>query len=286
MKLADLLVKGIVRKDKNGIWVTNIGLPKETKISQTTWENINIQNVEQLIEIKADFNKCKLADHVKHIEKSYTFSEKTIYLEIGCGPAFIGEYLMKKYGSFFVGVDSNYGMLMILKKYFDRKDYKNYLFIHSDIANMPLRKNCVDYIYGGGAIEHLKNTKTIVQELFRVLKKGGTSFNTVPAFNLWLLTKFWHNIPNLPGIKNILEFIHVSLFKGVVLNKYFGYELSYTLNNLKQIYTSIGFKNIIAGPFVFHPSEKKLKNPLLKKFYMFLANYKLTTPVYYAYGKK
>lgn len=286
MKLIDLLIKRSVQKDRNGIWVKNIDLPKETETSQTTWENIRIQNVEQLIEIKADFNKCKLADHVKHIEKSYMFSKKTIYLEIGCGPAFMGEYLMKKYGCFFVGVDSNYGMLLTLKKYFDRKDYKNYLFIHSNISNMPLKKNSVDFIYGGGAIEHLKNTKVTMQELFRVLKKDGTSFNTVPALNLWWLTKFWHNIPNLPGIKNILEFIHVSLLKEIVLNKYFGYELSYTLNNLKQIYTSIGFKNVIAGPFVFHPSEKKIKNLMLSRFYMFLANYELTTPVYYVFGKK
>lgn len=286
MNLSLILNKKNVKKDRNGIWVTDMDLPRETKISQVTWERIYIQNIEQLQEIKIDFNECKLADHVKYIEQAYTFSKKTIYLEIGCGPAFIGEYLMKKYGCFFVGVDFNYGMLLTLKKYFDSKDYKNYLFIHSDIVDIPLRKNCVDFIYGGGAIEHLKNTKTVVRELFRVLKKDGTSFNTVPALNLWWLTKFWHNIPNLPLIKGILEFIHVSLLKGVILDKYFGYELSYTLNDLKQIHTSIGFKNIIAGPFIFHPSEKKLKNQLLRRFYMHLAKYKLTTPIYYVYGQK
>lgn len=286
MKLANLLNKKDVKKDKNGIWITDINLSKETKISQTTWKNIYDQNLKQLREEKDDFNNCKLVDHLKYIEQSYSFSKKTIYLEIGCGPAFIGEYLMKTHNCYFIGVDFNYKMLLTLKKYFEKKKYKNYLLIHADILNMPLKGSCIDYIYGGGVIEHLRNTKNVMKELYRVLKKGGTSFNTVPAFNLWWLTRFWNNIPNLPIIKQVFEFIHVSLLKGAVLNKYFGYELSYTLGNLKQIHTSIGFKNLKVGAFVFHPSEKKLKNFFLRKFYMYLTAKTLFSPVYYIYGKK
>ena len=286
MKLEDLLNKKGVRKDKNGIWVTDIHLSKETKISQITWKNIYNQNLKQLQEEKNEFNKCKLADHMKYIEQSYTFSKKTIYLEIGCGPAFIGEYLIKKYDCYFVGVDFNYKMLLTLKKYFEKKGYTNYLLIHADISNMPLKENCIDYIYGGGVIEHLKDTGNVMDELYRVLKKDGISFNTVPAFNLWWPTRFWNNIPNLPVIKQVFELIHISLLKGAVLNKYFGYELSYTLGNLKQIHTSIGFKDIKAGSFVFHPSEKKLKNSLLRKFYMYLTANILFSPVYYIYGEK
>lgn len=286
MNLKDLLNKQESKKDKNGIWITNINLPKETKISQITWEKIYNQNVKQLQEEKNEFNKSKLADHMEYIKKSYKFSKETVYLEIGSGPGYIGEYLMKKYGCYFIGVDFNYGMLLTLKKYLDKKGYKNYLLIHADILNMPLKKNSVDYIYGGGVIEHLKDTKSIMKELYRVLKKSGVSFNTVPAFNLWWLTRCWNNIPNLPIIKPILEFIHVSILNGSILNKYFGYELSYTFNNLKQIHKSIGFKDITAGAFVFHPSEKKLKSRLLRKFYMFLTSNILFSPVYYVYGKK
>lgn len=282
----NLLNKKEARKDKNGIWVTNIHLPRETKISQISWEQIYNQNIKQLHEEKNEFNKSKLADHIKYIESSFTFLKKSIYLEIGCGPAFIGEYLMKKYDCYFVGVDFNYEMLLTLKKYFDKNGYKNYLLIHADISNMPLKENCVDYIYGGGVIEHLKDTGNVMKELYRVLKKDGISFNTVPAFNLWWLTRFWNNIPNLPIIKQIFELLHVSLLKGAVLNKYFGYELSYTLGNLKQIHKLIRFKDIKAGAFVFHPSEKKLKNLLLRKFYIRLSVSTLFTPVYYIYGKK
>jgi len=286
MKLVNFLNKRDVRKDKNGIWITNINLPKEIKNSQITWEKIYNQNVKQLQEEKNEFNKSKLADHIKYIEQSYTFLKKTVYLEIGCGPSFIGEYLMKQYDCYFIGVDFNYGMLVTLKKYLDKKGYRNYLLIHADILNMPLKKNCIDYIYGGGVIEHLKDTGIVMKELHRVLKKGGVSFNTVPAFNLWWLTRFWNNIPNLPIIKQLFELIHVSILKGAILNKYFGYELSYILNNIKRIHAEIGFKDIKAGVFVFQPSEKKLKSPLLRKFYMFLTSNILFSPVYYVYGKK
>lgn len=286
MKLINLLEKSSVRRDENGIWVTNIKQSAETKNSQVVWGKIYNQNIKQLREEKDDFNKSKLVDHMKYIEQSYTFSNKTVYLEIGCGPSFIGEYLMKKYDCYFIGVDFNYGMLITLKKYFDRIGYKKYILMHADISNMPLKKNCIDYIYGGGVIEHLKDTGRVVKELYRVLKRGGTSFNTVPALNLWWLIRFWNNIPNLPMLKQMFELIHIFILKGAILNKYYGYELSYTLNNLKHLHSSIGFKHIKAGAFAFNPSEKKLKSQLLRKFYMFLASNTLFTPVYYIYGKK
>ena len=286
MKLIDFLEKSRVRKDRSGIWTTKINRSKETKNSQVVWGKIYNQDIKQLREEKDDFNKSKLADHMKYIEQSYTFSNKTIYLEIGCGPSYIGEYVMKKYDCYFIGVDFNYGILFTLKKYFDKIGYKKYLLMHADISNMPLKKNCIDYIYGGGVIEHLKHTKNVVKELYRVLKKGGTSFNTVPAFNLWWFTRFWNNIPNLPMLKQIFEFIHMSILNGAILNKYYGYELSYTLNKLKHLHALIGFKNIIAGAFVFNPSEKKLKSRLLRKLYVLLTSNILFTPVYYIYGKK
>ena len=76
------------------------------------------------------------------------------------------------------------------------------------------------------------------------------------------------------------------MLKGLILNKYYGYELSYTINHLEQIHKSVGFKEISIGAFVFNPSEKKLKNPFLRKLYRSLTANIFITPVYYVYAKK
>lgn len=286
MHISDILEKKNLHQDKNGIWVANYHLDKKSEISHTRWESIYSCTMKQLHKLKIDFKKDKLKDHIGYINSSYQFSKNSIYLEIGCGPAFIGEYLIQKYDVFFIGVDFNYSMLYTLKKYFQKKGYKKCIFIHADISNIPLKKNSVNYIYGGGVIEHLDNTKKIVNELHRVLLKRGVSFNTVPAFNLFWLLRFWNNIPNVPFIKDLFEFVHINILNSKILSKYYGYELSYSESELKTIHSEIGFKNIHTGAFVINPSENKMSNPILRKVYMMVTSYKLLSPVYYVYGTK
>lgn len=286
MKLLDIIDKKKAKKDINGIWCSKMNLSSEVKVSHAAWKKIYNQNVRQLLEQKKDFNKTKLIDHLKYIKKSYIFSKKTYYLEIGCGPSYIGEYLMKKYDCYFIGIDFNYPMLLTLKKHFETMGYRKYLLIHANILDMPFKKNSFDYVYGGGVIEHLENTNQIMRELYRVLKKGGVSFNTVPAFNLWWLIRFWNNIPNAFILKRFFEFVHLTVLKGKILNMYYGYELSYTLNDLEKIHITTGFRNLVSGPFVFNPSIKKLKAYWLRLLYKTLTANNYCSPVYYIYGKK
>lgn len=286
MKIETIIDCKLAKKNKDGIWCTDIVFSPEVKISHSAWQKIYNQNLKQLIAQKKEFNKYKLDDHIGYIKNSYRFSKETIYLEIGCGPAYIGEYLMKQYDCYFVGVDFNYPMLLTLKRYFDKIGYKKYLLIHANILNMPLKNGCIDYIYGGGVIEHMQDTRRIMKELYRVLKKGGIAFNTIPAFNLWWITRFWNNIPNIPILKQIFEFIHIKILNGRVLDKYFGYELSYTINGIKSIHKNIKFKNISGGSFVFTPSPSKVKSVLIQNLYKFVTSNNFFTPVYYVYGNK
>lgn len=274
------------KKNKDGIWISKDSVLNQNEISEKSWKRIYSFSLNKLIREKNDFNKNKLQDHLKYVESSYKFTKNTVYLEIGCGPAYIGEYLMKKYGSYFVGVDFNYELLVTLKKYFDKKGLKNYVLIYGDIMKMPIKKNTIDYIYGGGVIEHLRDTNAILKKLYFVLKRGGVCFNTIPAFNFWWLIRFWNNIPNLPFLKGLFEFIHLKLLKGYVLDKYYGYELSYTMRDLYQMHRRLHFKEISAGPFVFHPSSSRLGNKILRKLYIMLTSNRLFSPVYYIYGKK
>ncbi len=272
--------------DNEEILTSSSKFQNEIKTSKEAWEKIYNFNLKELKKDREDFDNNKLKDHIRYIEKYYKFTKDTIYLEIGCGPSYIGEYIMQKYNSYFIGVDFNYQMLLILKRYFDEKGYEKYFLIHSDINKMPIKDNSVDFIYGGGVIEHFSDTNHILTESYRILKPNGVSFNTVPAFNLWWILRFYNNIPSLPILKSLFEFIHSKIFKNKILKKYYGYELSYTKPQLINLHKKNGFRNISVEPFAFHPSINKLKNKFLRSLYFKIQKNYLTAAVYLVCGKK
>lgn len=286
MNLTNLINKNKTKQDKNGIWITDLNLNEEGKIAKNTWEHIHNFDLKALRHQNQAFRKGKLQDHLDYILKSYSFNKHTVYLEIGCGPAYVGEFLMEKYNCTFIGVDFNYSGLITLKKYFDEKGYKNYVLICADIQDMPLKNNSVDFIYGGGVIEHLRDTKKILKELYRVLKTSGVSFNTVPAFNAFWLTRFFYSIPATFFLRSIFEFIHLNILRGFLLNKFYGYELSFTRNKLKNLHIASGFKQVSVDSFAFHPSSEKLRIKFLRDIYYFLSNFPLFSPMYYVEGRK
>lgn len=284
--LRSILNQKKVNLDRNGIWLTELKLSEEAAVSQSAWEQIYDFDSKKLNRDRVNFNKTKMKDHMKYIAPTFSFGSGTVYLEIGCGPAYIGEYLMKEYKVKFVGVDFNYPMLLTLKKYFDEKGYKNYILIHADINDIPIKNNSIDYIYGGGVIEHLPNTSHLIQEMYRILKKGGVAFNTVPAFSLWWVFRFFNNIPDLPVLRSLFEFTHIKLLNGKILEKYYGYELSYTINRLRFLHNKNKFKDIHISAFAFYPAKEKLNNKLLRKLYYLIQTSTLTTAVFYVWAKK
>lgn len=275
-----------VKQDKNGIWISKLHLTDEVKTSQKAWQEIYSFKDTIFNEDRDNFNKTKLKDHLSYIEQAYTFSKKTLYLEIGCGPAYIGEYLMEKYNCHFIGVDFNYPFLVILKKYLDKKGYKNVTLIYADINDMPIKKNSIDFIYGGGVIEHSKNTDHILQSLYSVLTPKGVSFNTVPALNCWWLLRCYYSIPSISPLRTMFEYIHEKILKNRILLKHYGYELSFTLEHLKRIHKRSGFKYIKAGSFAFHPTINNPALMFLGNLYFKLSQNKLFSPMYFIYGKK
>lgn len=275
-----------LKKDKNGIWVTKDNFSKETFSSQKTWEKIYDFNMNKLKKDRKDFEENKLEDHIKYILNSYKFNPKTVYLEIGCGPSYIGEYLLNHYKCTFIGVDFNYQMLVTVKKYFDNLGYKNTIFIHADIKKMPIKNNTIDFTYGGGVIEHFTNTKSILKELHRVTKAGGVTFNTVPAFNFFWPVSMKKNIPSYPLLKQLFGFIHIKILKNKLLEKYHGYELSFGINQLKKLHKKIGYSSIKGGAFAFHPSSAKLRNKFLRESYFNLSKISLFSPIIYIAAKK
>jgi len=272
--------------DENGIFVAKSEYSGEIAISKDAWKKLNDFSVETLTRQRKLFDKDKLKDHLFYIEDSYNFDPNTIYLEIGCGPAHIGEYVMREHKSTFIGIDFDYNVLVTLKEYLEKKGYSNFALIHADINDMPIKDNSIDYIYGAGVIEHFPNTEHIIRESYRILKKDGVTFNTVPALTLWWFLTFYNTIPNVPFFRSVVEFIHSKILHGNILRKNFGYQLCFSKSYLVKIHEKLGFIEVQSGVFAVNAFENKLSNKFLRGVYLWIQKFPLTASFYYVTGKK
>jgi ubiquinone/menaquinone biosynthesis C-methylase UbiE len=284
--LEDILDTTKAVQDTNGIWVTAINQAEKSNQDQAAWERIYNFDLPKLISDRQEFLKDKMTDHMSYIAGTYNFGPETRYLEIGCGPAYIAEEIMSRYDSWFIGVDFNYSILVALNEYLKQKGFTKYTLIYADITNMPIKSGTVDYIYGGGVVEHLKDTKQILNELYRVLAPNGVCFNTVPAFNLSWLSNFYYTMPYKNPLRKLFEYVHINVFKNRFLNKYFGYMLLYTQKDLYDLHLATGFKDIRTGPFAIHPSSRIGLTAKIKEVLYNLMKVKYLAPVQFVEGKK
>lgn len=223
-----------------------------------------------------DFNKNYI-EYLKHINYILKYVDKTllnkkIILEIGSGPSFFS-FEMAKQGKIVFCFDSNLNILKKAKQFFKKNNIRGY-FVCGDLLDLPFKNNFCDFIYGGGVIEHVRETDRCVSELFRVLKRGGLAMNTVPCVSFSTLTYYqkWGNIPDIPLLRNIFEFVHITLMKAKHMAN--GYEKSFTTGKLLKIFSRNNFRKIRIGLFDFDQDKnafdgKSILGLLCRKFYKY-----------------
>ena len=194
-----------------------------------------------------------------------------VFLEIGCGPFILGQMIAKDC-NLVIGIDFSYPALKMAEAMLTRKGIGNFLLVLGDVRKMPLRDGCVDILYGGGVLEHFIDTQQAVNEFYRVVKSEGISFNTVPFLNLGSLSyrQVWGNIPNLPLLKQLAELVHIKLLG--TRHMTFGYELSFTAEQLIKMHKKAGFKEVSVEKFETKLMFDFIPFKFLKRFFISLAN--------------
>ena len=237
-------------------------LPEDMKLSIEAWDRewATLKGAE-LKRRWDEYTHDYLDDTLAQLLDGITPKSHPRYLEIGCGPCFLGEALARR-GYDVAGVECCVEALKVANEV-HRKDKRKPFFVGGDLNHLPLRDDSVDFLYGGGVIEHFDDTLGAVKELARVLRKGGRSFNTVPYFSIASLTyrQLWGNIPDLPLLKPIFEFIHMRLLGGKHMK--YGYEKSFTAAKMRRIHLEAGFSRVeiyrfeVFLPLYFMPGPLK-----------------------------
>ncbi len=273
--------------EKNIIKPLPKNIPGDVRLSLEKWDDYyqEILRNKTYEDEKKEYDRVYLKDTLDQIFEYYHLRKGDTYLEIGCGPMFLGQELAKR-GLKVIGIDFSLSALIIAQKMLEENGIKDYLLIQADIRSMSLPEETVDLVYGGGVIEHFRDTGAVVAEMYRVLKKGGICFNTVPELNLGSLTyrQVWGNIPNFPVLKQIAEFIHIKLLRKRHMR--FGYELSFGRRALKRIFQKCGFEKVVVGRFKCYLSFKYLKFSWLKTLAQKLSKLGLFNPMLFVVAKK
>lgn len=113
--------------------------------------------------------------------------DSKVILDLGCGEGITLEKLLKVYpGKNIKGIDIDRRNIEICKKY-------NLPVSEGDIFSLALAKESVDYCILSEVIEHLRDYKTALIEIKRILKKEGKLiivFPNDPIFKLARLVTF------------------------------------------------------------------------------------------------
>ena len=248
-------------------------LAEDKKLSMEKWSDryeSEIKNKNYHKEREKELNKDLYKEILAEILNEKNINRDTVYLEIGSGLMYIGEILSKRV-KLIIGVDFCLNALKLTEAIFKKKGINNYLLILADIKSLPLKNKTIDLIYGGGVLEHFRETQPVVNEMYRVLRIGGVSFNTVPYLNLTALTyrQLTGNIPNLPILKQLAELVHWKILRGK--HMIYGYEMSFLGSTMKKIHKKVGFDKVAIDRFEIEISPLMIKNIFLKRMCTWLA---------------
>lgn len=100
---------------------------------------------------------------------------KGFLIDIGTGPGDLAQLIAKKYPNLkVIGIDLSETMIRIANK--KKKNLPNLEFKTMDGKNLEFKEYSVDYIVSTLTFHHWKKPLKVLNEIHRVLKKGGQAF--------------------------------------------------------------------------------------------------------------
>jgi len=122
---------------------------------------------------------------------AYAEAAKMVFgdvLEIGTGSGY-GVKIISPKADKFITVDKFENKNVIQLK----NEFKNLVFIKANVPPLTeIASNSVDFVITFQVIEHIKNDKEFVREIYRVLKNKGKLIVTTPNIKMSLTRNPWH----------------------------------------------------------------------------------------------
>ncbi len=137
------------------------------------------------------------------------------------------------------GLDISYPIVKDTQDLFRRSSLKCGIIV-SDLRQIAFDDESFDYIYSMGTIEHFKEYRQALGEIYRVLKKGGRAIIGVP--NKW---------------DPFLRPVMVTFLNWLNLYGY-GYEKSFSMRRLERMLQDVGFEILERSGILFMPGSLRM----------------------------
>lgn len=118
-------------------------------------------------------NRCTQYAHIQRYKFAAKFSKGKI-LDLGCGTGYGSKILFER-GNEVYGIDISKEAINYAKR-----KYQGPKYICSPAENLPFPDEFFDAITAFEVIEHIKNYEQALNEIYRVLKRGGDFFLSTP----------------------------------------------------------------------------------------------------------
>ena len=132
----------------------------------------------------------------------FKLPKKSKVLEAGCGT---GNYVVSltKMRHNVTGIEIDSKRVNIAKKYMQDYNIDPKKIVLGDLTKLPFKKESFDAIFCHGVIEHIIDSNKAIEEMTRVLKKGGFAMISVPnRYTFFTISKILLQIvDNLFGTK-------------------------------------------------------------------------------------
>lgn len=106
--------------------------------------------------------------------------KKDTAIDIGCGSGRHIKLLSEYNFNNIYGIDISYNSVQLCKNL-----YKTNGFIQASNINLPIKSNCIDVTIAWGSLHYCPSdeTKTMIDEIYRILKDDGIVFGTLRSIN-------------------------------------------------------------------------------------------------------
>jgi uncharacterized protein (TIRG00374 family) len=149
------------------------------------------------------------------IKNSLSMEKNDVLIDIGCGSGVQIKEIGKMGYTLAIGIDVNLNAIRFARE----RSLPDTEFIIADSQYLPIKSSRADKIICAEIIEHLKNPQLLVNEIARVLKKGGTVVITTPNDrSVWGIYEFlW----DMVGRGRNYGETHLRFFSASDLRSYF-----------------------------------------------------------------
>jgi ubiquinone/menaquinone biosynthesis C-methylase UbiE len=154
--------------------------------------------------------------HVPILARFRDFRDKKV-LEIGCGIATDGAEFAK-HGASYVGVDLTPQSIALSRERFEILGIPGEFHVANAEERLPFDDDTFDHVYSFGVIHHSPRTEAIVDEIYRVLKPGGTF--TVMVYNRSSINYY----VEIMGLRRVFRWLLYPAFMPRALSILFGFD--------------------------------------------------------------